>query len=240
MLHFELEKLQMVIFRENNKTKIYSRINELYKFYDEFDQVGMKIDYDFMLHTQFSDTCYKLEKQMDDIEKKYWCEYKIKGNLNNKNNIRMDKENLTIAMEYGAQLCGQFITDKIFTKLTQLKINNFWKTKNLIPNDWYGLTKYYYCQIFNNNIYKPVNESDLCYKITIEGTNIDNFIPDLTEKDSCEYQLNIFDNEIIYPESNYELITPENLFKNKYENILIFNKKYFNKKFKKVRFADEE
>lgn len=238
MVQYELESMEMESYKQQMIKKINLRRNDLLRGYEEFKKVALEPNYQKNPIKQFTTTKDLLEKRLSDIEQNYWDNHHVKGNINNRNNIKLTNTDLLISLESGAKLCSQFVPDKILNRLSKQEQDQFWNSKNLLPNDWKGLTTYCLKSAFSSSITVPIENTDQQgFHLQVKKIEVGNFIKDLFKgdpRDGLEIEsINPITEETVMPMPDYELITPNNIFDNKssdkYDKIFLLNKKYFKK-----------
>lgn len=168
-----LEKLENDAYLIEIEHVINKPLNNLLNYYSQFKEVGMTHNstrVNTFKDTQKELTTY-LHKLIDNNKMHY---------MENKSMIRMSYNDLLIAMERGSELVRQFTQKNIFPRLTDREEIQFWSSKNVIQNDWIGLTKHCYCTIFNDSIMIPLEETDIKgFHLKVSEISIQNFIKDL-------------------------------------------------------------
>jgi hypothetical protein len=235
LLEYELETLEMEAYKQQMKNKINTPKSKLLKFYEDFHGVGLQADFQSDKIKSFITTINLLEKELATIEKKYWNNHKMQGKLNDRNRIKMNKNNLALAISLGAKLCESFVPEKILNRLSESAIKLFWERKDLQINDWNGLAIHCYRNIFNHTITIPIEDIDNNgFHLVVRETNINQIIEGLFDGNPVnEIEVDISDaKESVteLPEPDIEVVTPDNLFNSKqYESMLSLNKKSLKK-----------
>ena len=181
MLEYQLEKLEMTAFTDQTRQRIGEPLKEVLNYYEQFREVGLTPNEGAVPIKGFAETKKQLNDKLDDITRKYWDSHHIKNTMNNRDKVKMTRNDLVVAMERGTGLCRDFFTHNIAPRFgsneDELK---FWSSKNLSPGDFMGLTKYCYETLFNGTITVPIEETDAGgFHLTIHEQHTGAFIKDL-------------------------------------------------------------
>lgn len=247
LLHKWLEECEMYAYVNQMKNKIGIPLDNLHNFYRAFGRVGLLVDRESELIKTFTATKRVLEKKLDEIENDYWKNNSIQGSLQNKDLIKMTKNDLTLSLEMGGEICKKYVTERIFPRLSEESRLNYWSNKKLEENDWKGLALDAYIHVFNRWIMEPIEETDgNGFHLVVKETKSRQFLVKLFNGEPNEsleveiypsrdkpssghtrtsvYKPIINENELPLPDIS--LVTPDNLFSGKYENMITIKQEY--------------
>lgn len=239
MVQYSLEEMEMHAYKQEIKTKISEPRNNLIKFYDQFNNLGLQMDNNSDRIKNFTETQKQLESKLTKIENEYWSNYNIKGNFKNTNKIRIDKHNLLIVLKYAPKLCESYFINNILPRLNESFRIMFWEDKKLEENDWNGLALHCLISAFGSGIIQPFENTDNeMYYLTINEINSKKFLSKLFDGNPLENleteNLETKDFNLVTNVSNIKsdikLITPNNVLSGfAYETILFIKDDFFGK-----------
>ena len=180
MLQFELEKMEFDAYYKNKTHEIEQPYNELLKYYNQYDTCGMTPDHSTDPLKKFSKTKSDMYGHLNEISSEHWKNHKISNSLNERDKIRINKADLFKIYDEGSQLCNEFVTKKIFSRLTQDEILSFWRGKDIAPGDWKNLVIHCLRRSFSSSITTPIEDVDNNgFTIDVKKINAKDFITKL-------------------------------------------------------------
>lgn len=76
------------------------------------------------------------------------------------NHISLPASHLQLAERHGAEILKDFFGTHVFVHMTEGEINAFWAGRELARNDWKGLVRIVYSEIFGSSFQVPMEELD--------------------------------------------------------------------------------
>lgn len=233
LLQIELERMEMDAFMKQTRDKIALPSKKLQRFYEKFAVVGLAPNQQSQYIAKFNNTQNLLEKQLNEIKENYWREHMIKGNLNDREKIKMTKNNLAISLERGTELCSSYVPSKIFSRMDEKQKLEFWSSKNLTQDDWLGLAGHCYRHIFNGSITIPIEEADSKgFCLSVARSTVSDFIHDIFKGNPSDG----INTETIFPlqhklvvAHDKLLVEPTAVLNNKLERKLVVEKSVLEK-----------
>jgi hypothetical protein len=234
MVQYVLEEMEMEAYKIETKTKINEPRNKLLQYYNQFTSLGLQINNNSDRVKKFTKTKNQLENKLKQIENDYWSNHKIKGNFKNNGKIRMDQQNLSVAIKYATEMCETFVNEKILPRLGESTQIMFWVDKKLEENDWNGLATCCLVTAFGSGIMQPFENTDKDgFRLIVKDINAGKFLLSLFDGDPLE---NLPMEEFVpmsnlsNAKSDIQVVTPDNLLsRHSYESMLFINDDYFKK-----------
>ncbi|MBF0361062.1 MAG: hypothetical protein HQK49_08630 [Oligoflexia bacterium] len=90
--------------------------------------------------------------------------------------IRQTNEDLQKTYELSIPLVQNFYEEKIFAKMKGPEIREFWWSKELEEDDYLGLSKILYSQIFSEKFMIPMEKNDETFVIEIKNEDLEHFL----------------------------------------------------------------
>ncbi len=234
MVQYVLEEMEMQAYKQETKARIVEPRNNLVQFYNQFNSLGLQINNNSDQIKNFTKTRDQLETKLKKIENDYWSNHKIKGSFKKNNRLRMDNENLSIAVKYASELCESYVNSNILPRLDETSQSMFWIDKKLEENDWNGLATHCLVSAFSSDIIQPYENTDKeGFHLNVKKMKAKKFLSKLFDGNPPE-NLQTEDFSLLANPSNIEsdiqLITPNNLLsKYIYESMLFLNDDFFKK-----------
>lgn len=177
MLQFELEKMEFDAYYKNKTHEIDQPYDELLKYYKQYNTCGLSPNYSVDPLKKFSETKKNVYNKLNKLSDEHWKNHKMSNSLNERDKIKLNKNDLYALYDQGSQLCESFITNKVLSRLTQGECLTFWKDKNVAPGDWKNIVIYCLKRSFNDSITIPIEDTDgNGFAIEVKKINTKNFI----------------------------------------------------------------
>ena len=229
MLQFQLESMEMEAYKHEMRNRINAPRNQLLYLLESFNGVGLQHNPKGARVQAFTETRSQLEKQMEEIEKKFWTSHKIRGSIREKDKIRLDQNNLAMAIQRGAQLCRDFVPEHIFSRMDAGYFDSFWVSRGLEQNDWNGLAIHCYRLVFGDSIMTPFENIDSeGFHLVVEEHNVKQFVDSLFEGEPSDGLNTVPINPLVNlhdsAKSDTKVVDLENLFSNEqFESMLMLH-----------------
>jgi len=88
-------------------------------------------------------------------------------NVDTRSRIRMRKPLLERTILGATKMAQSFYSDKVFMRMRDLEITNFWESRGLEPADWTNLTILLMSEIFCQEFLTPLEELDVSFKLEV-------------------------------------------------------------------------
>jgi len=92
------------------------------------------------------------------------------------NNVKQTAVVLAETIEQGAILVEEFYPNHIFNLMSEEQIAQFWVGLNLAPDDWTGLTKILFNQVFPGDFLRPLEVDDKCFSLKVSHVSVNEFV----------------------------------------------------------------
>ena len=165
-VHLELEELSLF-----EKVEI-ARINKpLLEFNHFFTEVAkpLRIDpSDLPITNSLRITEKGNLKSLDDqIRQRKNSLKKLTSHEIDRSSIRLSQDNLDHTLAVSSQIVAAFYTEHLSHRMNVTMTTSFWISKSLIPEDFQGLTDYYYGHIFGDTFLEPlqITDNDFVYEV---------------------------------------------------------------------------
>lgn len=103
----------------------------------------------------------ELEQQVRLVRK----ETKSVLDLRLKDMIKFEKAELLMAIQKTSLLLEDRVSKRYFSNLGENEIEKFWSNKDLLRNDWVGLSKRVLSKLFGSSILEPLEDSDFALEV---------------------------------------------------------------------------
>ncbi|MCB9025349.1 MAG: hypothetical protein H6625_03455 [Bdellovibrionaceae bacterium] len=115
----------------------------------------------------------KLQLRMDDYDSLMFIQPEARGA------IKLSKEDLLLVEKQASVLIQEFLKEKMFSKMSEAEVQEFWESKKITPNNWPDLVRKILSDIFYNTVLTPLEESNGGVVIDVRQPDVVSLIDDL-------------------------------------------------------------
>lgn len=175
-LHLYMEKETLTRY----KNQIYRKIDEPLNNYENLisrvlGPMGVQLDRKQSVAVALLANNDRLKKELSQILENHPV-YKDDFLKNVPTNIRLKAAALSEAIQKGSNIVSHYYPKSIFRYMTEWEIDHFWYSKQLSPNDWVGLTRSIYSELFSPNFLISLEDSDEVYSLKIKQLNLERYL----------------------------------------------------------------
>jgi len=133
------------------------------------------LDPSHRIPVQLSKQRWELEKLVQDALQQRQQKLILQGIVPNNAHIRQTQSDLEQTLRRGTLLVQEYYPKKIFRWMSKSQVREHWFSKELVENDWNGLTQSLLQEVFYVDILQPLEEADKSFKLEVQHVNIHEF-----------------------------------------------------------------
>ena len=184
LLHYQLEKEHLSLFKKAFQETIDTPSIRLQTYYNQFSSVGLVQNNSNPISQSFQRTKSDLYRRLDNEIDRHFNNLLIRNNQNVSSKVRLTKEDLKATLIAGASICSEFcMRDGYY--LTPY----WWNAKNLVVNDFEGLSVFFLKQAFGESILQPIEDTDKAgFRINIDHADFPKYVKMIYSGRSDDFQ----------------------------------------------------
>ena len=165
-VHLELEEVSVI--EEVDKTRIKKPLLDFNHFFTEVAK-PLRIDPSSLplSNSLILTEVLNLESLNHHIRQRRILLREFTSHEVDKSSIRLSQDSLDHTLAVSRQIVATFYTEHLSHRMNATMTTSFWISKNLSPEDFEGLTEYYYRHIFGDTFLEPlqITDNDFVYEV---------------------------------------------------------------------------
>ena len=165
-VHLELEEVSVI--EEVDKTRIKKPLLDFNHFFTEVAK-PLRIDPSSLplSNSLILTEVLNLESLNHHIRQRRILLREFTSHEVDKSSIRLSQDSLDHTLAVSRQIVATFYTEHLSHRMNVTMTTSFWISKNLSPEDFEGLTEYYYRHIFGDTFLEPlqITDNDFVYEV---------------------------------------------------------------------------
>lgn len=188
LLEIDLHKEELGIYQKRLLEVIDEPVNNFKSFFTSiFKHVGGTYSEKSPIYSGLQEQGYRLKSELQaEVEKRMKVLHLETNQEYLLPQIRMQRQALNSVLKKAQEMVKSFCIDRLFPMLTPDEIVAFWEQRNLLDDDWNGLTKTFLIKVFSPGFLCPLEETDTAFKLEVQHINLSSYMEMLASAEHSE------------------------------------------------------